>query len=382
MISQEILKQTPLYEEHLRFKAKMVGFGGWDMPLQYEGILAEYEATRRQVTVFDTCHMGEFLIQGDAHKSGLDRIVTSRLSDMPLKSCRYGTALNPQGGTIDDLIIYRIAPEDWMIVVNAATIEKDAAHFLEHLTKQATFTNISFKTGKLDIQGPVSREILKEIVPGIQKLDYYTFDYFKVLGENVIVSRTGYTGELGYEIYFPWERTPDLWREIFKNSKVNPAGLGVRDVLRIEMGYSLYGHELDETISPLEAGLEKFVDFKKDFIGREALLAQKKNGVPRKIVYFTSLTRRTPRNGYHIYTPALQEAGSVTSGTFSPGLQKGIGIGFLSMDGAKSAEDFLLAPPPQLHATTQQKAGVGDEKNKIEVRLTKRPFYKSGSLKS
>ena len=366
MISQEILKQTPLFEEHLRFKAKMVGFGGWDMPLQYEGILAEYEATRRQVTVFDTCHMGEFFIKGDCKKSGLDRIVTSRLSDMPPKSCRYGTALNPQGGVIDDLIVYRIAQDDWMIVVNAATMEKDAAHFLGALTKDALFTNRSSQTGKLDIQGPRSREILKEIVPGIQKLDYYTFDYFKVLGENVIVSRTGYTGELGYEIYFPWQRTPDLWREIFKNSKVKPAGLGVRDVLRIEMGYSLYGHELDETISPLEAGLEKFVDFKKDFIGREALLAQKKNGVPRKIVTFASLTRRTPRNGYRLYTRALHETGSVTSGTFSPGLQKGIGIGFLSMDDAKPVEDFL----------------VGDEKNKIEVRLTKRPFYKNGSLKS
>lgn len=366
MISQEILKQTPLYEEHRRLKAKMVGFGGWDLPLQYQGILAEYEATRRCVSVFDTCHMGEFLIQGDRQKSGLERIVTSRLNDMPLKTCRYGTTLNPQGGVIDDLIVYRITAEEWMIVVNAGTMEKDAAHFVEHLTKQAAFTNISSRTGKLDIQGPMSREILKEIVSGIEKLDYYAFDYFQVLGEKVIVSRTGYTGELGYEIYFPWERMPELWQEIFKNPKVKPAGLGVRDVLRIEMGYSLYGHELEETISPLEAGLEKFVDFEKDFIGREALLAQKKKGVPRKIIYFTSLTRRTPRSGYHMYTTALQKMGSVTSGTFSPGLQKGIGIGFFSASHKNLTENFV----------------VGDERNKIDVHLTRRPFYKNGSLKS
>ncbi len=366
MLSQEILKQTPLYEEHLKLHAKMVPFAGWEMPLQYEGILAEYVSTRQQLSIFDTSHMGEFLIQGDYQASGMDHLICFRLADMPLKSCRYGMMLNPQGGVIDDLIVYRIAFEEWMVVVNAATMEKDARHFIQHLTPQAVFNNVSAATGKLDIQGPWSQEILSRIIVGLRKLNYYTFDYFDVLGERVIVSRTGYTGELGYEIYFPWERLPELWREIFKNPKVKPAGLGVRDVLRIEMGYSLYGHELDETISPLEAGLAKFVDFDKDFLGRDALVEQKSHGCSRKMVYFNCDSRRSPRSHYVIYSPKLEDLGVVTSGTFSPSLQKGIGMGFLWAQNGSLGEKIL----------------VGDQKNKIEAHLRSRPFYKSGSLKN
>ena len=366
MLSQETLKQTPLHEEHLKWHAKMVPFAGWEMPLQYEGILCEYDSTRRQLSIFDTSHMGEFLIKGDYKESGLDRMICFRIADMPLKSCRYGMILNPHGGVIDDLIVYRIAVDEWMVVVNAGTMEKDADHFTRHLTSQAVFKNVSASTGKLDIQGPWSEEILSRIVTGIKRLDYYHFDYFDVLGERVIVSRTGYTGEMGYEIYFPWERLGELWQEIFKNPKVKPAGLGVRDVLRIEMGYSLYGHELDETISPLEAGLSKFVDFKKDFVGKDALVEQKRNGALRKMAYFQCDSRRSPRSHHTIYSTALSPLGVVTSGTFSPSLQKGIGMGFISV----------------ANNTLEEKVIVGDEKNKIEARLVSRPFYRKGSLKN
>jgi len=336
------------------------------MPLQYEGILAEYESTRRQSTVFDTSHMGEFLITGDCQENGLDRIVTQPLNDMPHKTCRYGMALNASGGIRDDLIVYRIADGEWMIVVNAGTCPKMIEHFTDHLTSGALFQDISSQTGKLDIQGPSSREALKTIVPGIEKLDYYTFDYFEVLGQRVIVSRTGYTGELGYEIYFPWERTPELWREILKNPDVKPAGLGARDVLRLEMGYSLYGHELEETVSPLEARLMKFVDLEKDFLGRDALWKQREHGAGRKLIPFISETRRSPRQHHPICTPSLEPVGTVTSGSFSPALQKGIGMGFISQGDIQEGQNFL----------------IGDEKNKIKACWATRPFYKKGSLKS
>jgi len=366
MLSQETLKRTPLFEEHAALSARIVPFGGWEMPVSYEGIIAEYDQTRKSVSVFDTCHMGEFLIEGDCQKSGLNRIVAHAISDMPLKTCRYGVMLNEKGGVIDDLIVYRLDKEQWMIVVNGATMEKDAHHMVSHLTKAALFKNISSKTGKLDVQGPLSRDVLKSFIPGIERLEYFGFDTFEFLGERNIVSRTGYTGELGFEVYFPWGKTRELWRKVLADKRVKPAGLGARDCLRLEMCYSLYGQELDETISPLEAGLEKFIDFNKDFIGHGALLAEKKKGVPRKIVYFTSETRQSPRHNHKIYLPNGKEIGIVTSGSFSPALQKGIGIGLIRRE-ADITEGKIL---------------FGDEKSKIAASPSQRPFYKNGSLKS
>ncbi|MBI3602287.1 MAG: glycine cleavage system aminomethyltransferase GcvT [Candidatus Omnitrophica bacterium] len=365
MSTEVVLHNTPLLEEHIALGAKMVGFGGWNMPLQYEGILTEWDYNRRTCSLFDCSHMGEFIIKGDAVESGLDGIVTQRLTDIPPKTCRYGAMLNAQGGVIDDLIVYRKAPQEWMIVVNAANSEKNAKHFKDHLTSKAVFQDISFETAKLDLQGPLSRDILKTLVPGIAKLEYYTFDEFTLLKEKCLISRTGYTGELGYEIYYPWEKSKELWQAILKNDKVKPTGLGVRDVLRIEMCYSLYGHELDETISPLEVGLDKFIDFDKDFIGKEVLLKQKAQGSRRAIGCFTSESRRSPRAGHKIFNEAGRIVGEVTSGTFSPALQSGIGLGFVEK-------------PTN---TIGQKLFFGDEKTKAAAAVVKRPFYKSGSLK-
>jgi aminomethyltransferase len=367
--SQEKLKQTPLNQIHRSLKAKMAPFGGWDMPIQYEGILAEYQQTRQRAAVFDISHMGEFIIEGDAVKSGLDRIVTCAIKDMPEKSCRYGTILNEFGGVIDDMIIFRIEAQLWMIVVNGATMETDAVHFFSEITRPGVFTNISYEIGKLDVQGPLARDVLKGIVPGIDKLSYYTFSEFELLGEEVIISRTGYTGELGYEIYFPWDKIEELWHVLLKDDRIKPAGLGARDVLRLEMGYSLYGHELSEDINPLEAGLNKFIDFGKDFVGRKELFKQSQQGLKKKIVGFISENRRSPRETHKIYTKTEEAIGYVTSGTFSPSLEKGIGLGFI--DSAKLKEmdnlDVVL---------------IGDEKNKFRAELAMRPFYKKGSLKN
>ena len=358
--------KTPLFNEHLALKARMVPFEGWEMPVQYEGILAEYRQTRKVASLFDTCHMGEFIVEGDYRESGLDEIVTISLADMPVKSCRYGFILNDRGGVIDDLIVFREDTEKWFIVINAGTKDKDADHFRQHLKKCATFKDISDQTGKIDIQGPLSRKVLSVCIENIEKLNYYTFDYFDFLGENVIISRTGYTGELGYEIYSPWPATEKIWKKLCDQVSVKPAGLGARDVLRLEMGYSLYGHELSEDISPLEAGLKRFVDFDKDFLGKDALGHQQQEGLKKKIIGFVAETRSSPRAHHKIYSRDKKEIGEVASGTFSPSLEKGIGLGFVAREFARLDEKIFF----------------GDEKRQNAATITKRTFFDKGSLKS
>ena len=365
MLIDEQLRKTPLYDEHLALNARIVSFGGWAMPVQYDGILQEHAHTRQAVSVFDVSHMGEFTIEGDYSESGLDRIVTMPLADLPVHACRYGCMINRQGGVIDDLIVFRLEKNKWFIVVNGATARKDAEHFRNHLSESAVFNDVSAQTGKIDIQGPRSRDVLRLLASGIEKLDYYSFDFFNLLGENVLISRTGYTGELGYEIYFPWDRTLDLWREFIKHAPVKPAGLGARDTLRLEMGYSLYGHELSEDISPLDSGLSRFIQMDKEFIGREALLRQKEQGIKRTIVGLQSFSRRAPRQGHKIYSSSGQDIGMVTSGTFSPSLNIGIGLGFVELPYAQRGTAVIF----------------GSEKNKDKAVVTARTVYRAGSLK-
>lgn len=364
-LAQTALKQTPLAQRHLALGAKMVAFGGWNMPLQYDGILAEHAFTRREVSVFDTSHMGEFIVEGPLRLCGLDRLVTQSLSDLAVGACRYGVLLKEDGGVLDDLIVYRLADQKWMAVVNGATMEKDARHFAENLNPQSQFVNVSSSTGKLDVQGPKSRDLLARFIKGFEKLKFYTFGEFDVLGTKAIVSRTGYTGELGYEIYFPWEQMPILWDKILSLG-AKPAGLGSRDVLRLEMGYSLYGHELDETISPLSAGLEKFICWDKDFIGKAELLKQKKTGFGRHLVAFVSATRRSARADFKIFSVDGHEVGVVTSATFSPALERGIGLGFVECPYSKKGEKLF----------------VGDGQKNFEVVVTDKPFYKQGTFRN
>ncbi len=366
MSATEVLKKTPLYEEHIALKARMIPFGGWLMPVQYEGILSEHQSTRQEAALFDISHMGEFLVEGHYKETGLDRILTQAIGDMPLKSSRYGMILNDNGHVIDDLIVFRLEEEKWFVVVNGATTEKDAQHFKNNLTSPVCFKNVSQDLGKIDIQGPASRDILKSFVEGIEKLNYFEFDQFDLLGENVLISRTGYTGELGYEIFYPWEKTKDLWQKLLENDRVKAAGLGARDVLRIEVGYSLYGHEITEDISPMEAGLTRFIDFSKDFIGKEAVVKQKENGVEKKLIGFKSGSRRSPRVDHKIYNAEKKEIGSVTSGTFSPSLNAGIGLGYIQTDQYEKDAGIL----------------IGNEKNQFKATITGKIFFKSDSLKS
>ncbi|MFA6216894.1 MAG: glycine cleavage system aminomethyltransferase GcvT [Candidatus Omnitrophota bacterium] len=361
------LKQTPLTEEHKKLGAQMGPFGGWLMPIQYSGILTEHAWTRQQVSLFDICHMGEFLIYGDPQKSGLNRIVSANLEVMSVGSCRYTSMLNEAGGIIDDLIVYRLKPDQWMFVVNASRIDIDAAHIKRYLSKDAKFEDLSARLGKLDLQGPRAYDVLRQLLgPGISALTYYTFDHFVLLGENNVVSRTGYTGELGYELYLSNEKITDLWKLLLKDNLVKPAGLGARDTLRLEMGYTLYGQDIDENITPLEAGMEKFIDLKKDFIGRDALIAKQKSGDARKLVYFAAESRRAPRHNYKIYS-GTKEIGVVTSGSFSPSLSYGIGMGYVT-----GGYDLVGT-----------KISVRDNTDKSEIlaSIINKPFYRRSSLK-
>lgn len=366
MSTETSLHNTPLLNEHVALGAKIVGFGGWNMPLQYAGIIAEWDDNRKTCSIFDCSHMGEFLIKGDAVKSGLNRIVTQAITDMAIGTCRYGTMLNNNGGVIDDLIVYRKAPEEWMIVVNASNIEKDARHFKANLTSAAQFTDISFQTAKLDLQGPLSRDVLSDLLGQKISLEYYTFAEFNLLGEKCVISRTGYTGELGYEIYYPWGSAVKLWQAILKDKRVKPTGLGVRDVLRIEMCYSLYGHELSEDISVLECGVEKFLDFNKDFIGKDACVAYQTQGVKRTIAYIQSDSRKSPRADHKVYNSNGKAIGTVVSGTYSVGVGVGIGIAFIEKD-EKKVENKII---------------FGDDRSRSDGLIVKRPFYKKGSLKN
>jgi len=355
--------KTPLYETHLALGAKMAPFGGWMMPIQYQGILAEHAHTRQGVSVFDICHMGEFMLQADPTICGFDRLITQNIVSMPLGSCRYGFTLNTQAGILDDLIVYRINKASWMIVVNAATTGDDLAHFNENLSTGCVLENVSDKLAKLDVQGPQSQDVLKNIFgDGIERLNYYTFAEFIFQQQSCIISRTGYTGELGYEIYISNDYVSRLWEVLLKDNRVKPAGLGARDTLRLEMSYPLYGQDLDINHTPLAAGMGKFVDFSKDFIGREVLMREQKDGPKEHLIYFQADSRRSPRHGFSIMDQTRQ-VGVVTSGSFSPSLGVGIGMGYVSGHYDIGAE--LL---------------VKEANIQIPVKVVKRPFLKSTSL--
>ena len=360
----EQLQATPICGRHRALNALMAPFGGWDMPIQYEGIIAEHSWCRNQAALFDICHMGEFVFQGDFDASGLEDVFTFSVKTIPQGRSRYGFLLNEQGGIIDDLIVFRLAEDKVMIVVNAATAPKDFAAIQGRL-KGGVFTDITAATGKLDLQGPLSRYVMVELFgEEVAKIPYFKFITVNILGVEAIVSRTGYTGELGYEIFIPAEKVCELWDLFLRDERVKPAGLGARDVLRLEVGYSLYGSDIDEETTPLEAGLESFVNFDKNFVGKEALLRLKEQGVARKKVAFEVIGRRSPRHHYEICFEG-ETVGNVTSGVFSPMLGKGVGIGFIK---------------PEL-TSIGTPLTIRHERVSMEATICELPFFRDGSVR-
>ena len=362
----EELKETPLADRHRDRKALMAPFGGWNMPIQYEeGILAEHRWCREKAALFDICHMGEFLYRGDFVAGGLDGVFTFSVSSIPEGRSRYGFLLNERGGVVDDLIVFRLARDEAMIVVNAATAANDFSVIRGRLKPGAEFRDISEATGKLDPQGPLSREVMADLFgKDIASIPYFRFITMDILGVKAIVSRTGYTGELGYEIFLPSGKTAELWDHLLSDPRVKPAGLGARDLLRLEMGYSLYGNDIDEKVTPLEAGLEGFVHFDKEFIGRDALLRQRAEGRKRAKVAFRVDSRRSPRHHYEILFKD-RRVGVVTSGGFSPMLGCGIGLGLVEPEAA--------APGTEL--------GIRHENVAMRATVCDLPFYKGGSVR-
>jgi aminomethyltransferase len=358
------LRNTPLFSEHTFMKALLAPFGGWNMPIQYEGIIAEHRWCREKAALFDICHMGEFHFRGDIAASGLEDVFTFSVVGIPVGRSRYGFLLNERGGVIDDLIVFRLAENEAMIVTNAATIAKDFAIIAERL-KGGDFRDISGITGKLDLQGPLAREILAGVFgPEIAAIPYFKFIRMRLLDVEAIVSRTGYTGELGYEIFLPAEKAVELWRLLLADNRVKPAGLGARDLLRLEMGYSLYGSDIDEEITPLDAGLAAFVNFNKEFVGRDALLKQQGEGLTRVKAAFRVASRRSPRHNYEIWHEG-SPTGFVTSGAFSPMLSCGIGIGLVKPEAAVTGAPLTIR----------------HENVSMEATVCELPFYTGGSLR-
>lgn len=339
------LRTTPLHDRHLALGAKMAPFGGWDMPIQYTGILNEHRAVRQSAGLFDVSHMGEFRVRGPQTLDLVQRLVTNDASRLADGQAQYAVLCHAGGGAVDDLLAYRIAEDDVLLVVNAANIEGDWTHVTAEADRaglDATLSNESDDWALLALQGPTAFEVFESATSlDVSDIPYYHFRPMEpgaVFGaDRAIVSHTGYTGERGIELYLSPDSAGQAW-DALTEAGATPAGLGARDTLRLEAGYCLYGHELDPTTTPLEAGLGWVVKpDAADFVGRDALVQQKTDGIPRKLVGLVVEGRGIPRAGYPIVNADGAEIGVVTSGSQSPTLGKGIALGFVPNDKAYTA---------------------------------------------
>jgi aminomethyltransferase len=364
--STETLKRTPLTETHAALGAKLVPFAGYLMPVQYPtGITVEHHAVRRQAGLFDVSHMGEFLITGRGAVDFVNYVTTNDVAALAEGQAHYSTILNDRGTIEDDCLVYR-APDRIMIVVNASNAAKDYAHIHSHIGKfDARLEDVSDATALLAIQGPKAAEILQRFTDSdLSAVKYYHFTEGSVAGvDDIVISRTGYTGEDGFELYFPNKDAVTVWSTLTESGEVIPTGLGCRDSLRLEMGMALYGNDIDDTVTPLEANLQWLVKLKKgDFVGRDALVRQKESGIPRKLIGFTTAERSFPRHGYPVYVNG-ERSGEVRSGTMSPSLNIPIGTAYV----------------PAAHAAPGSPLEIEIRGKRIAATVEKMPFYKDGS---
>jgi aminomethyltransferase len=335
------MKPTPFLEKHLAAKAKMAPFAGYQMPISYSGINDEHQAVRQSVGVFDVSHMGEFVLKGSHALDLIQRLTTNDASKLSKGKAQYSSLTNNSGGLVDDLIVYCLEEnEAYMLVVNASNIEKDWNWISLHNNQQVEMHNISDKTCLLAVQGPMATKILQPLTDmDIMNLKYYTFVKGQFAGiDNVLVSATGYTGSGGVEIYFEniGNHASEMWDAIFSAGQaagIKPIGLGARDTLRLEMGYCLYGNDIDDSTSPLEAGLGWITKLNKEtaFTAKDLLVSQKASGLSRKLVGFEMLEKGIPRHDYLIKTKEGETIGKVTSGTQAPSLNKAVGMGYVAM---------------------------------------------------
>jgi aminomethyltransferase len=367
MVSQDVEtpRKTALYDEHVALGAKIVDFAGWAMPVMYGGIVQEHLRVRSTAGLFDVSHMGEFLISGPGAQDALERLTTNRVSAITEGRVQYTAMCYENGGFVDDLLVYGL-PDGYMMVVNAVNREKDLEWVEGNLSKNVGVTDISDETALVALQGPMSEAVLSRVVMGdLSALKYYRWMKAPVAGKETTISRTGYTGEDGFEVYCDPEDATSIWNAILEageRESVEPVGLGARDTLRLEMGYSLYGSEMGPDRTPPEAGLMWVTKLGKgDFIGREAIVRKIDAGIDDRIVGFELSGRGIPRPGQTILV-GDEDVGYVTSGTYSPSLEKGIGLGYVRSD---VFDDM----------------SVDVRGRRVEGRIVELPFYREGSVK-
>lgn len=365
-----MLKRTALYEEHVRLGGRMVDFGGWELPVQYTGVMDEHTACRTACGLFDVSHMGEVHVEGPEAEAFLNYLVSNNVTKIAIGQAQYTLLCNEQGGLVDDLIIYRRATERYLVVVNASNTAKDFA-WMQRIHSQkkwnCSLTNESAKYTQIAIQGQKAQEILQAITSTpLAPIKTYWFAEGTVLGGiPAILARTGYTGEDGFEVYVPWEKGPEVWRALIEAGQpkgLKPVGLGARDTLRLEMKYSLYGHELSDETNPLEAGLGWVTKLDKgDFVGRAPIAALKEKGLQKSLVGIRLTERGIPRQGYAVYTAdGTAQIGVLTSGTQSPSTKAAIGIAYVALP----------------HAAVGTKLTVDIRGAKVAAEVVPTPFYK------
>ncbi|EKR53584.1 aminomethyltransferase [Leptospira interrogans str. UI 12758] len=370
LMSQD--KKTPLYETHRTLGAKMIPFGGWDMPVQYSGIIAEHNATREAAGLFDVSHMGEIFITGNSKSvlTFLESVTCNSVASLSDFQVHYNAILNEDGGLVDDVTIYKFSPEKYMICSNASNYAAVTKHLLKHLpTSGVKVEDQSLQWHQIALQGPKANEIFSKFLKrDLDSIQYYRFMLLTYQGEEIIVSRTGYTGEDGFEIYSSVSVGLKLWNELLDFGKpygLLPCGLGARDTLRIEAKYPLYGHELNDQWTPIESGIGWIVKEKEHpYFSSEKILSQKKNGVPSKIVSFALTEAGVPRENFRVLDSQGNEIGKTTSGTFSPSLKKGIGLALIRTEKIKDGE------PIQIEIREQPKQAI----------ITMKPFI-PGSIR-
>ena len=360
------MKNTALTSTHEALGAKMVPFAGFNMPVQYEGVNAEHETVRNAVGVFDVSHMGEFLIEGEHALELIQKVTSNDAEKLTIGKAQYSCLPNDHGGIVDDLIVYKVKELTYLLVVNASNIEKDWNWIQSKNDVGATMRNLSDDYSLLAIQGPKAVEAMQSLSShDLSAIPFYNFIVGDFAGiEHVIISATGYTGSGGFEIYCKNSEVKQVWDKVFEAGAkygIKPIGLAARDTLRLEMGYCLYGNDIDDTTSPIEAGLGWVTKFTKKFTNSEALEAEKSNGPKRKLVAFELDERGVPRHGYDIVDDNGNKIGEVTSGTMAPSLNKGIGMGYVTTDFSKIGS----------------KINIQIRKNAIPATIVKPPFYKA-----
>ncbi|MDQ3190564.1 MAG: glycine cleavage system aminomethyltransferase GcvT [Bacteroidota bacterium] len=360
------MKKTALYDKHIGLGAKMVPFAGYDMPVQYSGVIDEHKTVRESIGVFDVSHMGEFILKGDNALELIQRVTTNDASVLVDGKVQYSCLPNDKGGIVDDLLVYRIDSKTYMLVVNASNIEKDWNWIQKHNTLNVDMKDISEETALLAVQGPLAIKALQGLTDmDLNNMAYYTFSKGKFAGvDNVLVSATGYTGAGGFEIYVKNEDAAKVWDAVMEAGKsygIKPAGLASRDTLRLEMGFCLYGNDIDDETSPIEAGLGWITKFTKPFIKSEDFLNQKTLGVTKKLIGFEMIDKGIPRHDYEIIDNAGKIIGKVTSGTQAPSLNKAIGMGYVETSFAKAGSEIFIK--------IRDKA--------IKATVVKLPFYKN-----